>query len=60
MIGELKNMLSNKTALKIAICHVGFLLVHSFSAQIKNSSFSSNYIAPTIEKKYPIVQFNLI
>ena len=39
-------MLSNKTALKIAICHVGFLFVHPYSAQNKNSSFSSYYFAP--------------
>jgi len=56
MIGILKNMLSNKTALKIAICHVGFFLVHSFSAQIKNSSFSSNYIIPHKKVSHSSIQ----
>ena len=56
MIGILKNVLANKKILKIAIIHIYFLLVHSFGAQIKNSSFSSNYCLPFNKVSHSSIQ----
>ena len=56
MIGVLKYMLSNKKTHKIAIIHIYFLLFHSFSAQIKNSSFSSNYCLPFSKVSHSSIQ----
>jgi len=58
MIGILKTMLSKKTILKHALIYSSFCLINPFIAQIKNKSFSSNYIIPII--KSPIVPSSLI
>ena len=56
MIGILKTMLSKKTILKHALIYVCFCLVNPFIAQIKNKSFSSNYIIPFNKVSHSSIQ----
>jgi hypothetical protein len=56
MISILQNILPNKIVFKIVNIHVCFLLVHSLNAQIKNSSFSSNYSLPFNKVSHSSIQ----
>ena len=56
MISILQNILPNKTVFKIVNIHVCFLLLNPFSAQIKNSSFSSNYSLPFNKVSHSSIQ----
>ncbi|MAT67496.1 MAG: hypothetical protein CL830_03795 [Crocinitomicaceae bacterium] len=56
MIGILKTMLSKKTILKHALIYSSFCLINPFIAQIKNKSFSSNYIIPYNKVSHSSIQ----
>ena len=56
MIGILKTMLSKKIIHKHAIIYVCICLVNPFIAQIKNKSFSSNYIIPRDKVSHSSIQ----
>ena len=56
MISILQNILPNKIVFKIVNIHVCFLLVNSLNAQIKNSSFSSNYSLPFNKVSHSSIQ----
>ena len=49
-------MLSKKTIFKHAIIYCSFSLVNPFIAQIKNKSFSSNYIIPYNKVSHSSIQ----